>query len=165
LRIEALESHDHDDAGREATLLLAKTGRYSGSELWRDGRKVDEFKSAGAPDPRTSQVEAKLRGLAPIDELAYRYLFPALPTRRGLESADRIPRRATRCRWRRSPARAGRRSHRNGDGQALVVAVRRPGDPGLRLLPTAAGAAERPHADEGLSAPRAATSTGRGTPK
>jgi hypothetical protein len=75
LPIEELESHDHDDARREAMFLLAKTGRYSGYELWRDGRKVEEFKSAGAPDPRTSEVEAKLRALAPIDELAYRYLL------------------------------------------------------------------------------------------
>jgi hypothetical protein len=53
---------------------MAKTGRFSGFELWRDGRKVDEFKLTSAPDPRTGEVEAKLR-LAPAGELAYRYLF------------------------------------------------------------------------------------------
>ena len=55
-----------------------RTGGFSGFELWRDGRKVDEFKptrTAAAPDPRTSEVEAKLCGLAPVDELAYRYLL------------------------------------------------------------------------------------------
>ena len=54
---------------------MAKTGRFSGYELWRDGRKVDEFKLTSAPDPRTSEVETKLCGLAPVDELAYRHLL------------------------------------------------------------------------------------------
>jgi hypothetical protein len=55
--------------------LLAKTGRFSGYELGRDGGKVDEFKVAIPPDPRTNEVETKLCGLAPVDELAYRYLL------------------------------------------------------------------------------------------
>jgi hypothetical protein len=74
-RIEELVSYDHDEARREAMFLLAKTGRFSGYELWRDRRKVDEFKMAIPPDPRTSEVETKLCGLAPVDELAYRYLL------------------------------------------------------------------------------------------
>jgi hypothetical protein len=52
--IEELVSYDHDEARRQAMFLLAKTGRFSGYELWRDGRKVDEFKWANPPDPRTS---------------------------------------------------------------------------------------------------------------
>jgi hypothetical protein len=75
VRIEELASYDDDDARREAMFLLAKTGRFSGYELWRDGGKVDEFKLASPPDPRTSEVEAKLCGLAPAEELAYRYLL------------------------------------------------------------------------------------------
>jgi hypothetical protein len=73
VRIEELVSYDQDEARREAVFLMAKTGRFSGYELWRDGRKVDEFKIAIPPDPRASEVETKLCGLAPVDELAYRY--------------------------------------------------------------------------------------------
>jgi hypothetical protein len=73
--VEELNSYDDRDAHHDAVSLMAKAGRFSGYELWRDGRKVDEFKLTSAPDPRTSEVEAKLRGLAPEDELAYRYLF------------------------------------------------------------------------------------------
>jgi hypothetical protein len=74
-RVEELNSYDDGDAHRDAVSLLSRIGRFSGYELWRDGRKVDEFKLAIPPDPRTSDVEAKLCGLAPVDELAYRYLF------------------------------------------------------------------------------------------
>jgi hypothetical protein len=41
-RLEELNSYDDGDARREPMLLLAKTGRFSGYELWREGRKVDE---------------------------------------------------------------------------------------------------------------------------
>jgi hypothetical protein len=74
-RVEELNSDDDDDAHRDAVHLLSRIGRFSGYELWRDGRKVDEFKSAIPPDPRTSEMEAVLCGLAPVDELAYRYLL------------------------------------------------------------------------------------------
>jgi hypothetical protein len=56
-------------------LRFSETGRISVYELWRNDRKVDEFKLASPPDPRTSEVEAKLCRLAPVDELAYRYFF------------------------------------------------------------------------------------------
>ena len=36
---------------------------------------MDEIKLASPPDPRTSELEAKLCRLAPADELAYRYFF------------------------------------------------------------------------------------------
>jgi hypothetical protein len=75
VRIEELVSYDHDEARREALFLFSESRRFSGYELWRDGRKVDEFKLARPPDPRTSEVEAKLCALAPVDELAYRYLL------------------------------------------------------------------------------------------
>jgi hypothetical protein len=53
--------------------FLAKTAQYSGYELWRDGRKVDEYrplKPISAPDSRRDEFEVKLCGLAPGDELA-----------------------------------------------------------------------------------------------
>jgi len=75
VRIEEFVSYDDDEARREAMFFLAKNGRFAGYELWRDSRKVDEFKFASPPDPRTSEMEAKLCGLAPADELAYRYLL------------------------------------------------------------------------------------------
>ena len=53
VRVESLGSCDDDsDAHREAMILLAKVGRFSGYELWDDGRKVDAYvpvKSGAAP--------------------------------------------------------------------------------------------------------------------
>jgi hypothetical protein len=49
-----------------------------GFELWREGLKVDEYRPVepgGVPDPRCDELEARLCGLAPADELAYRYLY------------------------------------------------------------------------------------------
>jgi hypothetical protein len=43
-RLEDLNSSDDGDAHRDAMSLLARTGRFSGYELWRGGRKVDDFK-------------------------------------------------------------------------------------------------------------------------
>jgi hypothetical protein len=43
-RVEELNSYDDGDAHRDAMSLLTRTGRFSGYELWRDGRKVDEYK-------------------------------------------------------------------------------------------------------------------------
>jgi hypothetical protein len=51
-RIEELNSYDDSDARRDAVRLLTRTGGFSGFELWRDGRKVDEYrpvKPATAP--------------------------------------------------------------------------------------------------------------------
>jgi hypothetical protein len=42
VRTEELQSCDDSDAHREAMTLFAKIGRFSGYELWQDGRKVDE---------------------------------------------------------------------------------------------------------------------------
>jgi hypothetical protein len=75
VRVEELNSSDDLEAHFDAMSLTAKSGGFSGYELWRDGRKVDEVKLASAPDPRTSEVEAKLCGLAPAEELAYRYFL------------------------------------------------------------------------------------------
>jgi hypothetical protein len=75
VRIDQFVSYDDDEARREAMFFLAKSGRSAGYELWRDSRKMDEFKFASPPDPRTSEMEAELCGLAPADELAYRYLL------------------------------------------------------------------------------------------
>jgi hypothetical protein len=43
VRIEELDSYDEPAVRREAMFLSAKTG-FSGYELWRDGRKVDEYR-------------------------------------------------------------------------------------------------------------------------
>jgi hypothetical protein len=70
---EDLNSYDDGGAHRDAMFLLAKTAQYSGYELWRNGRKVDEYrplKPKGAPDSRCDELEVKLCGLAPGDELA-----------------------------------------------------------------------------------------------
>jgi hypothetical protein len=47
-RVEELNSYDDSDAHRDAVSLLTRTGRFSGYELWRDGRKVDEYKPLNA---------------------------------------------------------------------------------------------------------------------
>jgi hypothetical protein len=80
-RIEELNTYDNRAAHRDAVYFLTSTGGFSGFELWREGRKVDEYRPIkpasppDAPDPRTDEVEAKLYGLAPAEELAYRYLL------------------------------------------------------------------------------------------
>jgi hypothetical protein len=43
-RIEELNSSDDRDGRRDALYLLTRTGGFSGFELWRDGRKVDEYR-------------------------------------------------------------------------------------------------------------------------
>jgi hypothetical protein len=78
VRVEELNSYDDGDAHRGAMSLLTRIGGFSGFELWREGRKVDEYrpvKPGGAPDPRCDELEARLCGLAPADELAYSYLY------------------------------------------------------------------------------------------
>src|ERR1700730_6188166 len=85
VKVEELNSSDDREAHFDARSLMAKTERFSGYELWRDGRKVDEFKLASAPDPRTSEVEAKLCGLAPADEsLSLSFPRPSPHCRRDL---------------------------------------------------------------------------------
>jgi hypothetical protein len=45
VRIENLGSCGEDrDAHREAMLLIAKVGHFSGYELWQDGRKVEVYR-------------------------------------------------------------------------------------------------------------------------
>jgi hypothetical protein len=48
VRIEILGSCDDGDAHCEAMTLMAKIGRFSGFELWDEGRKVDSYKPAKA---------------------------------------------------------------------------------------------------------------------
>jgi hypothetical protein len=43
-RVEELAGYDDREAHRDATSLLVRTGRFSGYELWRDGRKVEAYK-------------------------------------------------------------------------------------------------------------------------
>jgi hypothetical protein len=77
VRIEELDGYDESAVRREAMSLWAKTG-FSGYELWRDGRKVDEYRPVSpgrADDPRCDELDAKLNRLAPAEELAYRYLY------------------------------------------------------------------------------------------
>jgi len=50
VRVEELDSYDDPEAHRNVMDLMAKTGHFSGYELWRDGRKVDERKPV---NPRT----------------------------------------------------------------------------------------------------------------
>jgi hypothetical protein len=40
VRIEELDSFDDPDAHRDVMALMARTGRFSGYEWWRNGRKV-----------------------------------------------------------------------------------------------------------------------------
>jgi hypothetical protein len=44
VRIEVLGCGDDRDVRREATTLMAKTGLFSGYELWDEGRKVDVYR-------------------------------------------------------------------------------------------------------------------------
>jgi hypothetical protein len=48
VRIEVLGSCDDGDAHRQAMTLMARIGRFSGLELWEEGRKVDSYKPAKA---------------------------------------------------------------------------------------------------------------------
>jgi len=41
-KLEELNSDDDREAHRDARSLLVGTGQFSGYELWREGRKVDE---------------------------------------------------------------------------------------------------------------------------
>jgi hypothetical protein len=45
VRIENLGSCDDDsNARREARVLIAKVGHFSGYELWQDGRKIEVYR-------------------------------------------------------------------------------------------------------------------------
>jgi hypothetical protein len=49
-RVEELPGCDDGDARRDAKRLLARTGRFSGYELWRDdGQKVDQYRPVSRP--------------------------------------------------------------------------------------------------------------------
>jgi hypothetical protein len=65
VRIDEFVSYDDDEARREAMFFLAKSGRFAGYELWRDSRKVDEFKFASPPEPRTSEWRPSSAGSRP----------------------------------------------------------------------------------------------------
>jgi hypothetical protein len=49
VRVEEITGYDDGDARRGATSLLMRTGQFSGYELWRDGRKVDEYRPVSRP--------------------------------------------------------------------------------------------------------------------
>ena len=44
VRTEVLGARDAFDARREAMTLMTRVGRFSGYELWAEGRKVDEYR-------------------------------------------------------------------------------------------------------------------------
>jgi hypothetical protein len=44
LRTQVLGARDYADARREAMSIMARVGRFSGYELWAEGRKVDEYR-------------------------------------------------------------------------------------------------------------------------
>jgi hypothetical protein len=44
LRTEAFRAYDDRDAHREVMTRLTRVGRFSGYELWAEGRKVDEYR-------------------------------------------------------------------------------------------------------------------------
>ena len=50
-RVEEITGYDDGDARRGATSLLMRTGQFSGYELWRDGRKVHEYRPVSRPLP------------------------------------------------------------------------------------------------------------------
>jgi hypothetical protein len=51
VRVEEITGYDDGDAHRGAMSLLMRTGQFSGYELWRDGRKVDEYRPVSRPLP------------------------------------------------------------------------------------------------------------------
>ena len=46
VRTEVLAASDDFDARREAMTLLMRVGRFSGYELWNEGRKVERYQPA-----------------------------------------------------------------------------------------------------------------------
>jgi hypothetical protein len=40
-RVEELAGYDDREANRDARSVLLRTGKFSGYELWRDGRKIE----------------------------------------------------------------------------------------------------------------------------
>ena len=44
VRIEVLGARDEADARREAVTLMTRVGRFSGYELWVEGRKIAEYR-------------------------------------------------------------------------------------------------------------------------
>ena len=44
LRTEAFRADDDRDAHREVMTLLRRVGRFSGYELWTEGRKVEVYR-------------------------------------------------------------------------------------------------------------------------
>jgi len=44
VRTEVLGSRDDLDAHREAITLMTRAGRFSGYELWAEGRKVEVYR-------------------------------------------------------------------------------------------------------------------------
>lgn len=62
LRVEEFNCQDDRDASRSAASLMVKIGRFSGYELWREGRKVDDYRPAklrGGSHPRCDELEAE----------------------------------------------------------------------------------------------------------
>jgi hypothetical protein len=50
-RVEELTGYDDGDARRGVMSLLVRIGQFSGYELWRDGRKVHEYRPVSRPLP------------------------------------------------------------------------------------------------------------------
>ena len=48
VRTEVLGARDYADARREARCIMTRVGRFSGYELWAEGRKVDEYRPVKA---------------------------------------------------------------------------------------------------------------------
>jgi hypothetical protein len=51
VRTEVLAASDDLDAHREAMTLMMRVGRFSGYELWDEGRKVEGYRPAKGSDP------------------------------------------------------------------------------------------------------------------
>ena len=49
VRTQVLGARDDVGARREAMTLLTRVGRFSGYELWGEGRKIDEYKLVKKP--------------------------------------------------------------------------------------------------------------------